>query len=55
MWKLFVVFVLALALGIAIGWALRESKAMQDCVSAEGKWLPKSGHCSGSPFGEAES
>ncbi len=53
-WKLFVTFVLALGLGLAVGWWLRENKAVEDCIAADGKWLPVAGHCSGSPWDEAE-
>jgi hypothetical protein len=54
MWKLFIAFVVALGLGIAVGWLLREDKAVKDCVGAEGKWLPGAGHCSGSRYGEMQ-
>ena len=54
MLKMLIVALIALAIGLAAGWMLREHKAINDCLRSEGKWLPRSAVCSGSPYGDMQ-
>jgi high-affinity Fe2+/Pb2+ permease len=54
MWRVAVMLLIVAALAFGAGWWLREQGAIDDCRRALGQWSEVSGHCYGSPYGEAE-
>ncbi len=54
MFRLLVAIALAGLLGVAGGWWLRETIAIDACLDAGGKWAVNGGYCLGAKWGELQ-